>query len=132
MNSRNININHLHLFFVPQPIKVCVRLEFLTTSSDGTTGTAPPSVSVTVLNGTNAHDILVLASKQHACYRFTTTMTAWGRSITSICGVAKDPANKKYWTIYSDPNTSATSGIDTFLPKDGSCVIFKYKKLNFS
>ncbi|XP_031557454.1 transcobalamin-2-like [Actinia tenebrosa] len=113
------------------PITVCVRLEFLTTSSDGKLGTPPPPVSLTVLNGTNTYDILVLASKQHDCYKFNTTMSAWGNSLTSICGVAKDPANKKYWMIYSDPTTLTPTGIDSYRPKDGSCVIFKYEKLNF-
>jgi hypothetical protein len=116
---------------VTQKIQVCVRLEFLTTSINGTLAKAPPPVHVTVNNGTNAHDILRIAAKKNPCYGITTRKGAYGHSITSICGVYRDPANNKYWMIYSGPNTSAGTGIDTFRPRNGTCAIFKFKKLDF-
>jgi hypothetical protein len=84
-----------------------------------------------VPNGTNAYDILTLAGGRNPCYKFTAKLSAFGHSITSICGVHLEQANKKYWLIYSDPNTLTPTGVDNYRPKDGTCVIFKFQKLNF-
>ncbi|KAL9981611.1 hypothetical protein ACROYT_G010337 [Oculina patagonica] len=110
-------------------INVCVELQFnVSKYSDGKT--PPPPVCVTVFNGTNAHDILKEAAKNHSCYNFTTLDTPYGRSIESICGIYRRPADKFYWMIYID-GKSAPVGIDDLRPGHGSKLSFQYKKLNW-
>lgn len=108
-----------------------MRLEFLTTNSNNEVPTTPPALSLTVANGTNTHEILREAAKLDANYAFTTKAYSFGHMVTSISGVYQDKVNSKYWMIYSDPNTLTPTGIDHYRPKHGSCVIFKYEKLNF-
>lgn len=118
-------------FFPPQPIEVCTRVEFLTSPANVSAPTNPSPVHLTVANGTNAYNILKLAATKNPCYNFTAKLSAFGHFITSICGVFQEPANKKYWMIYSDNNTLTPTGVDNYRPKDGTCVIFKFQKLNF-
>jgi hypothetical protein len=88
-------------------------------------------VYLSVAHGTNAYDILTLAGESDPCYKFTAELSAkFGHYITSICGVHLEQANKKYWLIYSDPNTLTPTGIDNYRPRNGTCVIFKFQQLN--
>ncbi|KAM7436534.1 hypothetical protein ABFA07_013693 [Porites harrisoni] len=108
-------------------INVCVELQFeVNKYSKGKT--PPPRACVNVLKGTNAHDILTMALKEHPCYKFTVKMTSWGRSIMSICDITRRPVDKYYWMIKIN-GKSATTGIDNLRPSDGSHLLFEYKKL---
>lgn len=108
-------------------VNVCVELQFeVNKYSKGKT--PPPRACVNVLKGTNAHDILTMAVKEHPCYKFTVKMTSWGRSIISICDITRRPVDKYYWMIKIN-GKSATTGIDNLRPTDGSHLLFEYKKL---
>lgn len=110
-------------------IEVCVELQFdVSEHSDGKS--PPPEACVTVVNGTNAHDILIEASNQHSCYNFTTVDTSYGHAIESICDIHKRPSDKFYWLIYID-GKSASVGIDDLRPGHGSKLSFHYKKVNW-
>lgn len=121
---------HLNGFFITlQIVEVCVELEFnVTKYSNGQS--PPPRVCVTVVNGTNAHDILKEAANQHSCYNLTTVNTSYGRMIESICGIHNRPADKYHWLIYID-GKSAPVGIDDLRPGHGSTLSFRYKKVNW-
>ena len=87
-------------------------------------GTEPP-VSVSVPGGTTAYTILGLAGEQNSCYKATYKEYSFGRSVTSICGVATDVSKKYYWLIYVN-GKSAQYGVDGLKPKDGDLITFKY------
>ena len=89
-----------------------------------------PAVVVTVLEGTTAYSILELAKKQNSCYTAVYKKYSFGRSITSICGVSKNPSASLYWMIYVD-GSSAKYGVDGLKPKDGALLTFKYQKVDF-
>ena len=109
-------------------IEVCVELQFNVSNHSGGES-PPPQVNVTVVNGTNAHDILVEASNQHPCYKLTTEDTSYGRMIESICDIRKRPNDMFYWLVYIDGKT-ATVGIDDLKPGQGSKLSFRYQKWN--
>ncbi|KAJ7375618.1 hypothetical protein OS493_040027 [Desmophyllum pertusum] len=109
-------------------IRVCVELK-VNVSGNYSNGKSPPSpVCVEVLNGINAHEILKMASTQDPCYNFTAVKTMWGHSVYSICGIDRRPADKIYWMIEID-GKSASVGIDSLRPGDGSTLVFVYKQL---
>ncbi|CAB4028535.1 gastric intrinsic factor-like [Paramuricea clavata] len=110
----------------PQIITVRVQLVFNVTDMRRT----EPPVSVSVLEGTTAYSILVMAGKQNSCYTATYKKYSFGRSVTSICGVAKDSSKNYYWLIYVNEK-SAKYGVDGLKPKDGDLITFKYEKLTF-
>lgn len=110
-------------------IEVCVELQF-NASYHSNGESPPPEACVTVLNGTNAHDILVEASNQHPCYNLTTKDTSYGRMIESICDIHSNNTLYLYWLIYID-GKSATVGIDDLKPGQGSKLSFQYQKLNW-
>lgn len=110
-------------------IEVCVELKF--SASNHPNGSSPPTeVTVEVVNGTNAHDMLVEASIQHSCYNLTTKDTSYGRMIESICDIHTRPNDMFYWLIYIDEK-SAPVGIDDLKPGQGSKLSFRYQKLNW-
>ena len=92
--------------------------------------TTIPAVSVYVSQGTAVYEILEKAKLQNPCYTATYKKYSFGRSITSICCVAKDWKKKHYWMIYVN-GKSAQYGVDGLKPKDGDIITFKYKKVNF-
>jgi len=107
-------------------IEVCVELQF--NVSYHSNGESPPSEAcVTVVNGTNAHDILAEASNQHPCYNFTTKDTSYGRMIESICNIQGNvtPEEMFYWSIYINGQL-AQVGIDDLKPGQGSKLDFEY------
>ena len=89
----------------------------------------PPPAMMVVANGTSAHDLLKKAAKIHPCYKFSATKSSFGHMITKICGVENTNGKKYYWMVYSTSTMMAVHGVDDFYPKDGSCVTFKYQKL---
>ena len=98
------------------------------------TDKVPPAPEYFVVqNGTTAYRVMELAKeRRHPCYNFTTTLSSWGRSIESICGVYRNHKLKRYWTIRLDPGwKSAPYGIDTLKPTDGQCLVFFYKQFNW-
>ena len=84
-----------------------------------------PPVSVSVPEGTTAYKILGLAGEQNSCYKATYKKYSFGRSVTSICGVATDGSKKYDWLIYVN-GKSAQYGVDGLKPKDGDLITFKY------
>ena len=89
-----------------------------------------PAVSVNIPQGTTAYVILENAKLQNVCYTATYRKYSFGRTITSICRVAKDWKKKHYWMIYLNGKT-AQYGVDALKPKDGDIITFKYKKVDF-
>ena len=109
-----------------QIITVRVQLEFNVPNLTRT----EPAVTVNVTNGTTAFTVLQLASQQNPCYNATFQQFSFGRSIVSICGVARDTANSYFWLIYIN-GVSAQVGIDGLKPNDGDIITFVYKELSF-
>ena len=123
------NLTLFFSFLDLQMIEVCVELKF--DANNHTVGkTPPPPVCVTVLNGTNAHDILKLAANQHPCYHFTAVLGSYGHSVLSICDIHRVPVEKFYWMIYIDGH-SAPVGIDDLKPQNGDILSFKFEKLHW-
>ena len=116
-----------NFFFSSKMITVSVSLVFNDTIKPVRT---EPAVVVTVLEGATAYDILELAKTQNSCYTAVYKKYPFGRSVTSICGVSKNPLASLYWMIYVD-GSSAKYGVDGLKPKDGVLLTFKYQKLDF-
>ena len=118
---------HLYItYFFFQKITVHVQLVFNVSNLIRT----EPAVSVSnIPQGTTAYHILEKAKLQNPCYKATYRKYSFGRSITSICRVAKD-GKKHYWMIYVN-GKSAQYGVDGLKPKNGDIITFKYKKVNF-
>ena len=113
--------------FLFQIITVHVQLVFNVTNLI----TTVPAVSVSnILQGTTVYEILEKARVKNPCYKATYTKRSFGRSIKSICCVAKDWEKKQYWLIYVNGKI-AQYGVDGLKPKDGDLITFKYKKVNF-
>ena len=69
-----------------------------------------------------------LASRNNNAYKFEFLKTSYGRMITSINGVKQDSENETYWLLYESEEKMARDGVDLFIPKDNTCIIFKYEK----
>ena len=87
-------------------------------------------VSVEMPLGKTVYTVLELAKLQNPCYTATYVQFAWGRSVTSICGVKKRPWLGYYWTIHVN-DRRARYGIDGLRPKDGYVITFRYMKITF-
>lgn len=111
-------------------IRVRVKLDFNEIHKYSNGRSVPAPVCVKVLNGTNAHDILKLATKQNSCFSVHAVKTMWGHSVHDICGIERKPKDKFYWTIYIN-GKSAKTGIDYLKPSNGSTVLFAFKQLNW-
>ena len=116
----------LYIYFSLQTIKVHVQLSFTVTEVNRT----EPAVTVHVLKGKTAYDILEMAKLENPCYAATYKKYSFGRSIQSICEVFSDWTKKYYWMIYIN-GESAQYGVDGLKPNDGDLITFVYKKLNF-
>jgi hypothetical protein len=89
-----------------------------------------PEVTVSVLEGTTAYEILEMAKLQNSCYTATYKKYSWGHSVQSICGVFSDWKKKQYWMIYINEKSSQY-GVDGLKPNDGDLIRFIFKKLTF-
>ena len=110
----------------PPMITVHVQLVLNVTNNTRT----EPMVSVEMPLGKTVHNVLELAKLQNPCYAATYVKLAWGRSVTSICGVKKRPLLGYYWLIRVN-GRRARYGIDGLRPKDGYVITFRYMKITF-
>ncbi|XP_028395936.1 transcobalamin-2-like [Dendronephthya gigantea] len=107
----------------PPIIRVHVQIVFNTTNLR-----VEPIVPVEMPLGKTAYDALELAKLQNPCYTATFAKLSWGRSITSICRVAKNWKLGYYWLIWVN-GRKALSGVDGIKPRDGDTITFKYEKI---
>ena len=110
----------------PQAITVRVQLVFNVTNLTRT----EPAVTVTVLQGATAFNVLELAKLKNRCYTATYKKYSFGRSVQGICDVFSDWKKKQYWMINLN-GKSAKYGVDGLKPNDGDIITFVYKKLSF-
>ena len=87
-------------------------------------------VTVEMPLGKTVYNVLELAKLQNSCYTATYRKLAWGRSVTSICGVKRRPMLGQYWLIRVN-GKRAQYGVDGLKPKDGYLITFKYVKITF-
>lgn len=80
-----------------------------------------------VPENTTAYEILELASKKNSAYEFKVLKTSYGRMITSINGTEQNSTNGTYWLLYESKEKMARHGVDLFIPKNHTCIIFKYE-----
>ena len=86
-------------------------------------------MTVSVSQGTNAFEVLELASEQNPCFRFQFQSSYIGRFITSICCLKQEPSAGFYWRIYKN-GVLATVLIDALTLTNGDTITFKYEKIN--
>jgi hypothetical protein len=109
-----------------QIITVHVQLVFNVTNNTRT----EPMESVEMPLGKTVYNVLELAKLQNPCYTATYVKLAWGRSVTSICGVQKRPMLGQFWLIRVN-GQRARYGIDGLRPKDGYVITFRYVKITY-
>ena len=86
-----------------------------------------------VPENTTAYEILELAYKNNSAYKFKVLQTSYGRMITSINGTEQNSTNGTYWLLYEKEQKEeseekmARYGVDLFIPKNNTCIIFKYE-----
>ena len=102
-----------------------MRVEF-----EGNMTANPPQQNVTIAAGSAAIVAIKAASLLHPCYRIETKATSWGPSVQSICQKRVNHSKKQYWMFYVGTKRAST-GIGSYLPKAGECIVMKYEKLNF-
>ena len=88
----------------------------------------PEQVHLVVPEKTTAYEILELAFKNNNAYKFEALEFSYGRMITSINGVKQDSNTGSYWLLYESENIMARDGVDLFIPKNNTCIIFKYER----
>ena len=107
---------------------VCVKLEI----GDRTEGQEiPENVTLVVPEKTTAYEILKLAAKNNSAYEFEVLETSYGRMITSINNVQQNSETGSYWSLYEN-DKPARDGVDLFIPKNNTYIIFKYKQCGSS
>ena len=93
----------------------------------------PEKVHLVVPEETTAYEILELANKTNSAYNFKVSETSYGRMITSINGTEQNKDNGTYWLLYEREEREekeeriARFGVDLFIPKNNTCIIFKYE-----
>ena len=93
----------------------------------------PEKVHLVVPENTTAYEILELASKNNSAYKFEFWKYSFGRMITSINGVKQDSNSGSYWLLYEKEQKEGSEekmaryGVDLFIPKNNTCIIFKYE-----
>ena len=86
-----------------------------------------------VPENTTAYEILELASKNNSAFKFNVSEFSFGRMITSINGTEQNSTNGTYWLLYEKEQKEeseekmARYGVDLFIPKNNTCIIFKYE-----
>lgn len=88
----------------------------------------PEKVVLVVPEKTTAYEILKRAAEVNSEYIFEAFQTSYGRMITSISGVVQEPFTGHYWSLYESENVLARDGVDLFIPKNDTCIIFKYEQ----
>lgn len=91
----------------------------------------PENVTLVVPEKTTAYEILELAAKNNSAYKFEALGTSYGRMITSINNVQQNSSTGSYWSLYEDEK-AAPDGVDLFIPKNNTCIIFKYERCGSS
>lgn len=87
-------------------------------------------ISQMAVNGTNAFDLLQMASQRHPCFNFEyKVFPSLGRYISSICCVAQNTTTQQYWLIYINDKSSPV-GVDQLQPKTGDTLQFIYRQLS--
>lgn len=113
--------------FLVQIITVHVQIVFNVTNMTR----KEPSVTVKVPRGKTNYELLDVAKLQNPCYAATYRKTSWGRSVMSICGVAKQPMLGYYWLTWVNDRKPHYGRDGKFRPKDGDFVTFRYIKITF-
>lgn len=83
-----------------------------------------------VYENTTAYETLKLASQRHRdrTFDFEELHSSYGKMITSISGVKQNPESNYYWALYENDNKMSNDGVDVLIPKNNTCVIFKYEQ----
>ena len=85
-------------------------------------------ISQMAVNGTNAFDLLQMASQRHPCFNFEYKVSPpYGRYISSICCVAENTTTQQSWFIYINDKSSPV-GVDLLQPKTGDTLQFIYRQ----
>ena len=95
---------------------------------DPTKNQNPQEVVLLVPEKATAYDILKRAAHNNAVYKFKALKTSYGRMITAISDVEQNPTTGHYWALYESDTVLARDGVDLFIPKDNTCIIFKYER----
>ena len=85
----------------------------------------PENVSLVVPEKATAYEILKLAANSNSAYEFEVLETSYGRMITSINNVQQNSKTGSYWSLYEN-DKAARDGVDLFIPKNNTCILFKY------
>ena len=74
-----------------------------------------------------AYEILKEAADSNTAYKFEALTTSYGRMVTKIAGVEQNQDKGSYWALYESESMLARDGVDLFIPKNNTCIIFKYE-----
>ena len=88
-------------------------------------------VTLVVPEKATAYEILELAAKNNSAYQFKALETSYGRMITSINNVQQNSETGSYWSLYEN-DKPARDGVDLFIPKNNTYIIFKYEQCGSS
>ena len=91
------------------------------------TFTTPDKVDLVVPEKATAYEILVEAAKADNMYQFKALETSYGRMITTIGDLEQDHSSGYYWLLYENEATKAKDGVDLFVPRNNTCIKFKYE-----
>ena len=103
---------------------VCVKLVIQDQTQQQNT---PANVSLVVPQNATAYEILKEAADSNVAYKFEVLTTSYGRMVTKIAGVEQNQDKEYYWALYENEKMLARDGVDLFIPKNNTCIIFKYE-----